>query len=36
MVKNDIEQFLQNSGLSWGMNVDDFIELDAKKAISKK
>ena len=36
MVKNDIEQFLQNSGLSWGMNVDDFIELDAKKAVSKK
>jgi DNA-directed RNA polymerase alpha subunit len=36
MVKNDIEQFLQNSGLSWGMNVDDFIELDAKKAISNK
>ena len=36
MVKNDIEQFLQNSGLSWKMNVDDFIELDAKKAISKK
>ena len=36
MVKNDIEQFLQNSGLSWGMNVDAFIELDAKKAVSKK
>ena len=36
MVKNDIEQFMQNSGLSWGMNVDDFIELDAKKAVSKK
>ena len=36
MVKNDIEQFLQNSGLSWKMNVDDFIELDAKKAVSKK
>ena len=36
MVKNDIEQFLQDSGLSWGMNVDDFIELDAKKAVSKK
>jgi DNA-directed RNA polymerase subunit alpha len=36
MVKNDIEQFLQNSGLSWGMNVDDFIELDAKKAVSNK
>lgn len=36
MVKNDIEQFLLNSGLSWGMNVDDFIELDAKKAVSKK
>lgn len=36
MVKNDIEQFLQNSGLSWGMNVDDFIELDVKKAVSKK
>ena len=35
-VRNEIEQFIQNSGLSWDINVDDFIELDAKNAVSKK
>lgn len=35
MVRKEIEQFMQNSGLSWEMNVDNFVELDAKKAIKE-
>jgi DNA-directed RNA polymerase alpha subunit len=35
-VRNEIEQFIQDSGLNWDLNVDDFIELDAQKAVSTK
>ena len=35
-IRSEIEQFIQDSGLSWDINVDDFIELDAQKAVSKK
>ena len=36
VVKKDIEQCIQDLGLCWNINMYDFIELDAKKAVSKK
>jgi len=32
----DIEKFMKNNGLSWDIDVNEIIELDAKKAVSKK
>ena len=32
----DIEEFMKNNGLSWDIDVNEIIELSAKKAVSKK
>jgi DNA-directed RNA polymerase alpha subunit len=34
--RNDIEEFMKNNGLSWDIDVNEIIELSAKKAVSKK
>ncbi len=34
-VKKDIEQCMQNLGLCWNINMYNFVELDAQKAVSK-
>ncbi len=34
--RRDIEEFMKNNGLSWDIDVNEIIELDAKKAVSKK
>lgn len=34
--RNDIEEFMENNGLSWDIDVNEIIELSAKIAISKK
>ena len=33
--RHDIEQFMENNGLSWDIDVNEIIELSAKIAISK-
>ena len=33
--RSDIENFMENNGLSWDIDVNEIIELSAKKAISK-
>ena len=34
--RSDIEDFMENNGLSWDIDVNEIIELSAKKAVSKK
>ena len=34
--RSDIEDFMENNGLSWDIDVNEIIELSAKIAISKK
>ena len=34
--RSDIENFMENNGLSWDIDVNEIIELSAKKAVSKK
>lgn len=34
--RSDIENFMENNGLSWDIDVNEIIELSAKIAISKK
>lgn len=34
--RNDIEEFMKNNGLTWDIDVNEIIELSAKKAVSKK
>ena len=34
--RRDIEEFMKNNGLSWDIDVNEIIELSAKKAVSKK
>ena len=33
--RSDIEDFMENNGLSWDIDVNEIIELSAKKAVSK-